>query len=737
MGIFAKAFDVYRVSNVTLPVTLDVFSLDYDTSKIRSEISSSIPENDKVIISLKTTIPLDKTKIDTNNLVNANEYTGTNPTLAIGLYRQEYNTGMNRWDSILIPQDVRDVAHYSEFQYSTLTEQGDIEVFPIQSYLSNNDGVSKHIPYWNNTNYRIHVDLNTLFGETTLYSDGTMEFVGEYSSDVDYIANDYVVFYDDPNVLVKPEWSAVIEYPVDSYVMYQGKLYKSLNTTINNNPATEVVNWKLVGNFYQCIADTSNWNSTRLYRTGDIVSYKASMYECLQDSIGNTPDAGVIFWSPIIPDVVVDKTIYDGQFWTIATKNTLVVEFIINEFSQAILNLRDNFSPYANNPIFKLNNFKWLTDIPAIFNNTTIFDYKFNPVKLNSDNVYVSEVDENKNEIVLKFDLSSKLQSLYMNQYIPDYIPYFSALEAEQEWNETLDVKTLIESKITLLEKSNLVNSFVKGIQSGISTIYGIFCRILGANYIFIIEKSPLAQYNNHVYRITSNLPRFYWDNYIKAVVHPLGWYEEYEFVSFGSGGDDPNVPEIPPIIPNDPYQLNKRNYYERLKSLILQLKSTATSYVHVNTTPPHNYDTRFYDLVAIEDMNSSAKFNWRVNTYEVPPNSYINPSLLTELDDPDKLKFKLTTFNDTTLKLHAEYRFTGVATEYVWTILKDGDVWQSFTSYSNIAKFIIPESWIGHTLEVRVDLLNDSIITNSNNGATFSHQVSKSTFLDSLDIWI
>jgi hypothetical protein len=109
--------------------------------------------------------------------------------------------------------------------------------------------------------------------------------------------------------------------------------------------------------------------------------------------------------------------------------------------------------------------------------------------------------------------------------------------------------------------------------------ILELFASNIG-NFIFDIQSSP---YNtNFVYRITTNLPKYYWTNILRPIVHPCSWYDEYVYVDINSSL--PNINVIP---------IQNRNFYFRIKQKI-ELKTDILSYTYFNNDP----SSIFYTVV-------------------------------------------------------------------------------------------------------------------------------------------
>ena len=119
-------------------------------------------------------------------------------------------------------------------------------------------------------------------------------------------------------------------------------------------------------------------------------------------------------------------------------------------------------------------------------------------------------------------------------------------------------------------------------------------------NFTFDIQSSP---YNtNFVYRITTNLPKYYWANILRPIVHPCSWYDEYVYVDTNS--TLPNINIIP---------VQNRNSYFRIKQKN-ELKTDILSYTYYNNNP-----TSIFYTVVIPGSTTTTKTQIGIGNITIP----------------------------------------------------------------------------------------------------------------------
>jgi hypothetical protein len=388
--------------------------------------------------------------------------------------------------------------------------------------------------------------------------------------------------------------------------------------------------------------------------------------------------------------------------------NVMTIDFITDVGSTQV-ELNTNFSNYGNNPLFKMNHLENAEDIKSVLYNSNLFNYKFTPVKINSSGAVEQETDTNGNPIVLQHDINKQIEDLYIAQYLSEYVRYFEALNTDNEMYGR-DSDLLTATKLSLISHANIVNSFFKGTRIGIEIIFGLFCKNLG-RFIFKVEQSPVAP--NFVYRLTSDIPKVYWDSVIKDIVHPVGWADEFVFINMNSEYPSTNLEDY--FDKFNPFVYNNRNYYIQTRRHILLLRSLPKTYLDVHNDPPYNTDTRIYDSSIVENMHSNTKFNFKPAEYNTELELDV-PELLAELDAPENIELSYTrddakgVFWTTT-----EYKLNGVALEYELIVSQNDVIKFRFTSFSPRTSFEFPIINSG-------DIVVQYVLKNQN----FAHSVYK-----------
>ena len=211
------------------------------------------------------------------------------------------------------------------------------------------------------------------------------------------------------------------------------------------------------------------------------------------------------------------------------------------------------------NPLYRLNQLGQVLNFASVLANaSTQYNYGFTSV---ADGITVSQ------------DIKTKLLELYFTHYLNNYTEFQKYIDIHSTNPEVLN-----NTKLYLLKNSIRISA-AKGVKQGMQKILELFASNIG-NFIFDIQSSP---YNtNFVYRITTNLPKYYWTNILRPIVHPCSWYDEYVYVDINSSL--PNINVIP---------IQNRNFYFRIKQKI-ELKTDILSYTYFNNDP----SSIFYTVV-------------------------------------------------------------------------------------------------------------------------------------------
>jgi hypothetical protein len=340
--------------------------------------------------------------------------------------------------------------------------------------------------------------------------------------------------------------------------------------------------------------------------------------------------------------------------WT-NPNNIISVDFATMKESQEI-----TFPSAIINPIFKRK--LLFKDINYILDNPNDYNFQFNPLG-NS----LELIQENNQSLI---------ESLFISQYLNGYEKFFKVLNEEaQNQNMVLSIKKL------LYNNSKLAHSSVQGVLKGIYNIFSLFCQAMGNYFVFVDEGERFR------YRITTNLPKYYWVNYIKDIVHPLSWKEEYIFID--SNNDLPyiNLPQT------NPY-------------------NECETYLDLNNYLFDDVVGNIFDITAIGDFETENKFNFNLSNYDVTV-EYDNSELIDLLDLDSNLKVDISFNNNLDdYEIDLEYLFSGIALEYKFQIYNNdlSILYQEFTSPCPKFKSIIDQTLLnGNDIVIAVTLINNN----------------------------
>lgn len=286
--------------------------------------------------------------------------------------------------------------------------------------------------------------------------------------------------------------------------------------------------------------------------------------------------------------------------------NKVYINFITEESESVDV----DFSNNCNNVLYRLNNINKLSDIRYIIEYGNDFNYQFTPVK-NIEGVTLQETKDNE-KVVIQIDNKSLLEELFINQHLPEYTQFFDILTKETTTDRQ---DLLIELKKFLYTKSTLIHSSVKGTLEGIQNILNVFCTMYG-NYVAVVEPDPSGY--NFIYRVTSNLPQYYWTTIIKKIVHPLSWKDAFIYIETNSKLPNTNITGF-------------SNYKSILRALIDGINDRPKSFLDVSHFLPYNTHSTFYELSSIGNFDTHYKFDFTPNIYNATLD-YSNPTLLSEL---------------------------------------------------------------------------------------------------------
>lgn len=366
------------------------------------------------------------------------------------------------------------------------------------------------------------------------------------------------------------------------------------------------------------------------------------------------------------------------------SNNIITVDFITENPTDIIT----NYSEYCNNPLFILNELQNIMNIQYMISNGDRYNYQFTPIKYTDEGITKQELDISGNPLKIKNNIQTQIEDCFISEFLQEYKNYFNVLN-----NEKLDDIFLKNVKLSMFPKSRYVNTSVKGTQKGIENIINMFCKQIG-NYSAIVE--PSHTQNNFIYRITTNLPKHYWTDIIKPIVHPLSWKDEYIDITNDNNKEYPNT------------NIKISNYKNKIKEYIDQITEYPITYLYINSNQPYNKSTRYYDIAVINNFGSEYIFSFKPSNYSVNLD-YDNQTLVDYLIDVNNIiaNVSVNPNNPLTDLLTVEFIKPGIALEYEFYISINSEIFASINSYFPIFKAELPQLNVGDTMEITLILKN------------------------------
>lgn len=254
------------------------------------------------------------------------------------------------------------------------------------------------------------------------------------------------------------------------------------------------------------------------------------------------------------------------------------------------------FNTLANDIYFKANHLTDLLDVDElIYRAQEKFDFTYNVTEYNpqdktynilADPAKAGEFNQNR---TLTFENSRIMEKLLFNEFLPEYTTYLADINSISVANGT-DPKTILNLKAMLLRNVTLMNYF-KGNKVQMEFLITVFSDSIGYHFVKV-DPDP---YYNFIYRISTTLPRAYWENDIKHITHPLGWDDFYV--------------EIPAdaTSPFDIRIIDEHYFWEHMKfpPTYLDIAQGRGGDTGITTG-------RFLHNAVLEDMNSSEKVGFK-----------------------------------------------------------------------------------------------------------------------------
>lgn len=391
-----------------------------------------------------------------------------------------------------------------------------------------------------------------------------------------------------------------------------------------------------------------------------------------------------------IPDIIEHNKIYvliSNMIYSIALDDLLAVD--IKRFF-----VFDNvFERNYNDVYHQLRNIDNIISIDKVVTESDHYDFNLTP---SSYNIVTKkyEYDDttlliNNNDLVLEN---------YINQYFSEFNTLFNNIKNKNYLNasnpditiEDYDDEYLNNINLTIM-KNIIRYGALKGNIYLISFVLGLYTKFLGYNFISVVEDLS----NNFVYRISTSLPKSFWNKYIKPVVHPIGWNSIYNEITSFTG---------------DAYiDFDLINYQQKLRHLNWNLNSVsyleAEYFSKVDPKVPHYFKLKqiFHNQGALESQNVSAhiftghsnckftgpldqyKFNLTVGMSKHNTDFYIAPVSANPLykvtHDLSNYKSSYDSIDDVS---RFTYKQTGIAHSYLWEKYKGTTLLDSQHTFLN-----------------------------------------------------
>ena len=331
------------------------------------------------------------------------------------------------------------------------------------------------------------------------------------------------------------------------------------------------------------------------------------------------------------------------------------------------------FTSEINNVVSKMYNITDLLDVDKIIlDSDERYNFKYIPVDFNM----VTQDYREYGNVDIEVDNSAIVEELFVKQYLNEFSNYFNDMSDanNRSLNSTLKSRYNVQVLKTIIAKHAFVFNQFKGNKKGISYIVNLFCDALGYDLLSIAENP----YTNFSYTITSTLPKDFWENDIKPIVHPIPWVCQYNQIVFNYKDPVANWVNYHNIFHNT-FEL----FYERKRLYSYLEKFNRYNNMNDNTYNDSN------EIVSDLSDESEYRFSPSNYIYEYLDSDNINSiyhDSTLHLSNKEILK---TTIDETNHTYKLKYE-AGYALEYTWkiyysTYLIDGDNIDNHTPILNI----------------------------------------------------
>jgi hypothetical protein len=230
---------------------------------------------------------------------------------------------------------------------------------------------------------------------------------------------------------------------------------------------------------------------------------------------------------PLLPDTDYILELKDMRY--ITNSATRTYEVIPRQIFK-IRAVRIHKTRNANDVYYQMENMSSLANVENILYGLDYTNYKFNPVTYNPDlKRYYGETDINHQPVMLTADNAKTMKDLFLKSYMLEYQNYFTDMDNRNDpavsspFALTYSDKQINDLNLFIIKNISKYNS-IKGTKLLMEFIMGLYATILGYSLVSVVEDSAQAC----LYRITSSIPRDFWERNIKPIVHPTGWSDLY-----------------------------------------------------------------------------------------------------------------------------------------------------------------------------------------------------------------
>jgi hypothetical protein len=393
----------------------------------------------------------------------------------------------------------------------------------------------------------------------------------------------------------------------------------------------------------------------------------------------------------IVPEILEHNKIYVLISNMI---NSITLDDLLTVDIKRFFVFDDVFERNYNDIYHQLRNIDNIISIDNVVTESDHYDFNLTP---SSYNIVTKKYEYDDNTLLI--NSNQLVLENYINQYFSEFNTLFYNIKNKNYLNADNPDITIEDysdeylNNINLAIMKNIVRyGALKGNIYLISFVLGLYTKFLGYNFISVVEDLS----NNFVYRVSTSLPKSFWNKYIKPVVHPIGWNSVYNEITSFTGDTYADFDLI--------------NYQQKLRHLNWNINSVSYLDAEYYSTSlpidPHFFKLRkvFHNQGALESYNVSAhiftghsnckfinvldqyNFNLKVGMSYHDTDFYIAPvsanPLLKVTHDTSNFITSYTSIDNIT---RFTYKQTGIAHSYIWEKYKGNtllDIQHTFLNY-------------------------------------------------------